>query len=159
MAGQFRRIDIRRTDDFERPRRSPPLRYLRPFEMHCARKDRRAVERGHVWCRHDPSGVGLVEPEAARPTLHRHDFEFTPDTPTLVEHPAQLSRSHPVPRRQRELTYERLETRFENVPLDRQPVYRVRSVTNDDLLAQFFSRTHTIGDSVHERVYATADIL
>src|SRR5437763_16431065 len=77
----------------------------------------------------------------------------------LVEQPRQLADSHCVPRRYRKLSDERGELRLQPCARHIHTVDRIRTITDDDALAIFLSRAHTICQRINESVDATANVL
>ena len=156
------RLEIRRAEKLQRPRRSPALGQGGAFQHHGPRVAARHPGIGRIGARVDPR-ASAERPAVARragrlPPLHFYDVAIDFETKSVHEPLRRLAQREPVAHRQRSRTHKTLPARAQPQPLDRT-ARRVGPVQHADRLAPLGGCFENVAQRRDEGVDAAAQIL
>ena len=162
LCQQCAHVQIRRTEQFQRPGGPTTFRQGRGFEHHRARIAARHPEIGRVGTRVDPR-PRAERPPISRcgvrlPTLHRHDAAVDVEMESRHEPACKLSECQAVTHRHRAGADKAFATRPERQPFHR-PAHRVRAIQNPYGLVLLRSRLEHVAQRGDERVDSAPDVL
>jgi len=156
------RLDLRRAEKLQRPRRSSPLGQGGAFQHHGPSVAARHPGIGRIGARVHP-GALTERPAVARravrfPSLHFDDAAIDIETKAVHEPLRRLAQREPMSHRQRSCTHETLPARAQPQPLDRT-ARRVGPVEHADRLAPLGGCFENVAQRREEGVDAAAQIL